>query len=251
MTGIMATNGATRVAIVTGGSRGIGRATALKLAEHGLAVVVGYHGNQAAAEEVVTKIVRNGGQGIMVRIDVAEEVDAAALFQAATDAFGGVDVVVNSAGIMKFGYVADLDLAALDTVHRTNVRGTFVVNRQAVRHLRPGGAIVNLSSSVLGMHFPGYGPYATSKGAVEAFTMILANELRGRNVTVNVVAPGPTATALFFEGKDKATIDTLAKQPPLERLGTPEDIANVITFLTGPAGRWINGQTIRVNGGII
>jgi 3-oxoacyl-[acyl-carrier protein] reductase len=240
-----------RVAIVTGGSRGIGRAVALRLAAEKVAVVVGYAGGAQAAAEVVDEITATGGSAVAVQADVADEQQVAAMFDLAEERFGGVDVVVNSAGRMKLAPIAELDLTDFDDVQRTNVRGTFVVAREAARRLRDGGSIVLMSTSVLGLHLPTYGAYAASKGAVEATTPILARELRGRDITVNTVAPGPTATDLFFEGKDEATVERMAKQPPLERLGTPHDIAEVIAVLTGPAGHWINGQTVRANGGII
>jgi 3-oxoacyl-[acyl-carrier protein] reductase len=240
-----------RVAVVTGASRGIGRAIATTLAAAGQAVVVGYAGNDAAAKEVVDEITTAGGKAVAAQADIADEDAVAALFETATQAFGGVDVVVNSAGRMSLSPIADLDLADLDALHRTNIRGTFVVAREAARRIRPGGAIVLLSTSVVGLQFPGYGAYAASKGAVEAMALILARELRGRDITVNAVAPGPTATSLFLDGKDEATIERLAKQPPLERLGTPADIAEVVAFLAGPGGRWVNGQVVRANGGIV
>jgi len=240
----------TRVAIVTGGSRGIGRAAAERLAADGTAVVIVYAGNKAEADTAVEEIKAAGGQAIAAQADVADENAVAAAFELAEQTFGGVDVVVNSAGIMPLGTVADMDLEVFDRIQRTNGRGTFVVAQQAARRLRTGGALINVSSSVVGLRFPQYGAYAMSKGGVEALTLILARELRGRDITVNVVAPGPTATALFLEGKDEATIDNLAKQAPLERIGSPDDIAEVISFLAGPA-RWINGQVVRANGGII
>ncbi|NEY32024.1 SDR family oxidoreductase [Streptomyces sp. PRKS01-65] len=240
-----------RVAIVTGGSRGIGRRTVGRLAADGYAVVVGYAGNKDEAEAAVKESVTDGGRVIAVRADVADEHAVAALFDAAEEEFGGVDVVVHAAGRMHLAPIAELDLAALDDLHRTNVRGAFVVVQQAARRVRPGGAIVMFSTSVVGLAFPGYGAYAASKGAVEALTLILARELRGRDVTANTVAPGPTATALFLDGKDEETIARLAAQPPLERLGTPADISEVVAFLASPAGHWINGQVIRANGGII
>ncbi|GAA2596943.1 SDR family oxidoreductase [Winogradskya consettensis] len=240
-----------RVAIVTGGSRGIGRAIATKLAAQGTAVVVGYAGGADAAAEVVDEITAAGGRAIAAQADVADEKAVAAMFDAAQETFGGVDVVVNSAGRMALSTIADLDLADLDRMHRTNIRGTFVVARESARRLRNGGAVVTVSTSVVGLQFPTYGGYAASKGAVEALTLILARELRGRDITVNTVAPGPTATDLFLDGKTDAQIDQLAKQPPLERLGTPDDIAGVVAFLTGPDGHWVNGQTVRANGGII
>jgi 3-oxoacyl-[acyl-carrier protein] reductase len=240
----------TRVAIVTGGSRGIGRETAERLATDGFAVVVNFAGNQAEADKTVAAITEAGGQALAHRADVADETEVAALFDAAESTYGGVDVVVHAAGVMTLAPLADFDLDALDRMHRTNIRGTFVVDQQAVRRLREGGAVVNFSSSVLALAIPGYSAYAASKGAVEAMTLILAREVRGRDITVNAVAPGPTATALFLDGKDEETIARMAAQPPLERLGTPEDIAGVVSFLAGPAGRWVNGQVLRANGGI-
>ncbi|MFJ9008372.1 SDR family oxidoreductase [Streptomyces canus] len=240
-----------RVAIVTGGSRGIGRQIAQQLAADGFAVVVGYAGNKDAADESVRAIEAAGGTAYAARADVADETEVAALFDQAEATYGGVDAVVHAAGRMPLSPIADLDLAELDALYRTNIRGTFVVDQQAARRLRPGGALVNLSSSVVGLAFPGYGAYAASKGAVEAVTLILARELRGRDVTVNAVAPGPTATDLFLDGKDEETVARLAAQPPLERLGTPQDIASVVSFLVGPAGRWVNGQVLRANGGIV
>ncbi|MDN3029152.1 SDR family oxidoreductase [Streptomyces sp. S.PB5] len=240
-----------RVAIVTGGSRGIGRQVAEQLAADGFAVVVGYAGNKDAAEEVVRGIEAGGGSATAVRADVGDEAEVAALFDLAETTYGGVDAVVHAAGRMLLSPVAELDLDELDALCRTNIRGTFVVDQQAARRLRPGGALVNFSSSVVGLAFPTYGAYAASKGAVEAMTLILARELRGRDVTVNVVAPGPTATDLFLDGKDEETIARLAAQPPLERLGTPRDIASVVSFLVGPGGRWVNGQVLRANGGIV
>ncbi|MFI8004876.1 SDR family oxidoreductase [Streptomyces sp. NPDC086010] len=240
---------ARRVAVVTGGSRGIGRESAERLAADGLAVVVGYAGHEAEAHAAVEAVVASGGRAIACRADVADEVAVAALFDAAEETFGGVDVVVHAAGVMSLAPLADFDLDVLDRMHRTNIRGTFVVGQQAVRRLREGGALINFSSSVLALALPGYSGYAASKGAVEAITLILARELRGRDITVNAVAPGPTATALFLDGKDDEAIARMAAQPPLERLGVPEDIAEVVSFLAGPA-RWINGQVLRANGGI-
>ncbi|MGW2512707.1 SDR family oxidoreductase [Streptomyces scopuliridis] len=239
-----------RVAIITGGSRGIGRESAERLAADGFAVVLNYAGNNTEAEAAVAAITAAGGQAMAFRADVADETAIAALFDAAEDAYGGVDVVVHAAGVMTLAPLADTDLDALDRMHRTNIRGTFVVDQQAARRLRAGGAIINFSSSVLALALPGYSAYAATKGAVEAITLILARELRGRDITVNAVAPGPTATALFLDGKDEQTIAKMAGQAPLERLGTPRDIAEVVAFLAGPA-RWVNGQVLRANGGIV
>ncbi|MBT3154230.1 SDR family oxidoreductase [Streptomyces sp. CHD11] len=240
-----------RVAVVAGGSRGIGRAVSVELARAGLAVVVNYTSDAASAEETVRTITAAGGRAVPVRADVADEHDVDALFDRAEQEFGGVDVVVNCAGRLALSPIAELDLAVLDAVHRTNIRGAFVVAREAARRLRAGGSFLGVSTSVVGTQFPAYGAYAASKAAVESITLILARELRGRDITVNTIAPGPTATDLFLDGKTPEEIDRLANVPPLERLGTPQDIARVAAFLTSPAGHWVNGQVLRANGGMV
>ncbi|GAA3909709.1 SDR family oxidoreductase [Actinoplanes auranticolor] len=242
------TGNESRVAIVTGGSRGIGRAVAERLAADGQSVVIVYAGNEAEAGKAVAAIEAAGGNAAAVRADVADETAVRAAFDLAEQRYGGVDVVVNAAGVMPLAPIAELDLDELDRVHRTNIRGTFVVDQQAARRIRPGGAIINFSTSVTRLNLPTYAAYAASKAAVEAISPILAKELRGRDITVNAVAPGPTATALFLDGKDEATVERMSKMNPMERLGRPEDIAEVVSSLAGPA-RWINGQTIYVNGG--
>ncbi|MDV9171409.1 SDR family oxidoreductase [Streptomyces sp. W16] len=239
----------TRVALVTGGSGGIGRAVAERLAKDGIAVGVHYAGNKAKADETVAAIVAAGGRAIPVGGDVADEDAMSAAFDAVEAEFGGIDVVVNTAGIMALSPIATLDLDDLDRMHRTNIRGTFVVSQQAARRVRTGGAIINFSTTVTRTKFPTYGAYVASKAAVEAMTLVLAHELRGKDITVNAVAPGPTATPLFLDGKDETTIENLAKAAPLERLGTPDDIAESVAFLAGPA-RWINGQVLFANGGL-
>ncbi|MER6331934.1 SDR family oxidoreductase [Streptomyces sp. NPDC001034] len=239
----------TRVALVTGASGGIGRAVSERLAAAGLAVGVHYAGNATAAQEVVDAIERAGGRAVAVRGDVADATAMSEAFDTVEKTFGGLDVVVHTAGVMTLGPVAEFDLDALDRMHRTNIRGTFVVAQQAARRVRAGGAVVTFSTSITRLAAPGYAAYAASKGAVEAMTLVLARELRGRDITVNAVAPGPTATPLFLDGKDEATVERLAAQAPLERLGTPADIAETVAFLAGP-GRWVNGQVLFANGGI-
>jgi 3-oxoacyl-[acyl-carrier protein] reductase len=243
------TDTTTRVALVTGGSGGIGRAVVERLGRDGFAVGVHYAGNKARADETVAAITGAGGRATAVGGDVADEHAMAQAFDAVEREFGGVDVVVNTAGIMVLSPIATLDLDDLDRIHRTNIRGTFVVCQQAARRVRRGGAIVNFSTSVTRLQLPTYGAYAASKAAVEGMTLILARELRGKDITVNAVAPGPTTTPLFLDGKDQATIDRLAEAAPLERLGAPEDIAQAVAFLAGPA-RWINGQVLYANGGL-
>ncbi|WP_100486658.1 SDR family oxidoreductase [Sporolactobacillus pectinivorans] len=238
-----------RVALVTGGSGGIGRAVVKKLSDTGFAVAVQYAGNKAKADALVAEIIEGGGKAISVGGDVADEQAMKAIFDTVETEFGGIDVVINTAGIMLLSPIADINLDDLDKMHRTNIRGTFVVSKQAARHVRQGGAIINFSTSITRTQFPNYGAYAASKAAVESMTLILARELRGKDITVNAVAPGPTATPLFLDGKDEKTIDYLAKSVPLERLGQPEDIAETVAFLAGPA-RWVNGQIIFTNGGM-
>lgn len=239
-----------RVAIVTGGSRGIGRQSALRLAADGYNLVLAYAGRDAEAKATVEDVIEAGGHSIAVQADIADADAVTAVFDAAERQYGGVDVVVNAAGVMKLATIEETELEVFDEIMRVNARGTFIVAQQAAQRLRPGGAIITFSTSVVGLGLPTYGAYVASKAAVEGLVMILARELRGRDVTVNTVAPGPTATELFLAGKDEQTIARMAAQPPLERLGTPEDIAEAVAFLAGPA-RWVNGQVLRVNGGIV
>jgi 3-oxoacyl-[acyl-carrier protein] reductase len=245
----MAGESTTKSVIVTGASRGIGRAVATRLAHDGFAVIVNFAGNSTKAEEVVAEIKGAGGQAIAVQADVGNAVDVDRLFKEAVGTFGGINVVVNCAGIMPLSPIDKLDLDLFDKVITTNLRGTFVVLGQASRQLSPGGRIIAFSSSVIAMAFPTYGPYIASKAGVEGLVHVLANELRGRNITVNAVAPGPVATELFLTGKDEGQIEHLRKLSPLERLGQPEDIANLVSFLAGPDGGWVNGQVLRANGG--
>lgn len=245
------TNQSNKVAIVTGASGGIGAAVSERLARDGFTVVVNYAGKAQPAEDLVRKIEAAGGKAVAHRADIADPEAVRKMFEAARAAFGGVDVLINNAGIMKLATIADSDDALFDSQVAVNLKGVFNTLREASRQLRDGGRIVNVSSSVVGLLQPTYGVYAATKAAVEAMTSVLTKELRGRSITVNAIAPGPTATKLFLDGKPQAVVDHLAKLAPLERLGRPEDIAAAIAFLVSPDGSWINGQTLRANGGMV
>jgi 3-oxoacyl-[acyl-carrier protein] reductase len=238
-----------RTAIVTGASRGIGRVVAKRLAQDGFAVVVNYLSNAGEAEEVVAEIKGIGGEAIAIKADVANQTDVEQLFEQTMKQFGSVDVVVHNSGIMSLSPIGKSDVQLFDKVISTNLRGAFLVLAQAAQHLTSGGRVIAFSSSVLAKSFPSYGPYIASKAGVEGLVHVLANELRGRNITVNAIAPGPVATELFLKGKSEEQVSEISKMAPLERIGQPADIANVVSFLAGPDGGWVNSQVLRANGG--
>lgn len=238
-------------AIVTGASKGIGAAIARRLAREGFAVVVNYAGSRDAAEEVARSTTEAGGKAVAVRADVTDPAGIATLFDAAEQAFGSVDVLVNNAGMMALAPLAETDDASFARQVETNVGGVFRGIREAGRRLSDGGRVINLSTSVLGLFQPTYGVYAATKAAVEAMTHVAAKELGARSITVNAVAPGPVATDLFLAGKSDAQVSAIGRMNPFGRLGEPDDIASVVAFLAGPASGWINGQVIRVNGGMV
>lgn len=242
-----------KVAIVTGASRGIGASIAHRLAADGFAIIVNFAGNAHDAQAVVDSIDSSGGRALAVKADVAVPAQASAMFDKATAVFGGVDVIVNNAGVMQPGLVnlADTDDMLFDQLMAVNVKGAFNMMRVAAKRLREGGRIVNFSTSMKGIALPGYSVYAGAKAAVETMTNIFAKELRGRNITVNAVAPGPTATDLFLKDKTLEQVERMAKMAPLERLGQPDDIAAVVSFLVSSQAGWVHGQTLRVNGGIV
>ncbi|GAI40232.1 unnamed protein product, partial [marine sediment metagenome] len=191
-----------------------------------------------------------GGRALTAKADVSDAQAVARMFDAAEAAFGGVDVLVNNAGILKTLPLAETSDAEFDRHFAINVKGTFNTLREAARRLNDGGRIVNFSSTTLALNMPGYAVYNGTKAAVEAFTRVFAKELRGRSITVNAVAPGPVATDLFLNGKSDELVAQFAKMPPLERLGQPDDIASIVAFLAGPDAGWINGQILRANGGV-
>jgi len=238
-----------KTAIVTGGSRGIGKAIALRLAADGFAVVISYSSNENKARDTLSAIEAAGGQAIAIKGDVGNAQDVAALFEGAKSAFGRIDVVVNSAGVMSMAPISEASLDDFDRMIATNLRGAFLVLGRAAADVESGGRIIALTTSVIAKSFPSYGPYIASKAGVEGLVHVLANELRGRQITVNAVAPGPVGTELFLEGKSQEQVNHIASLAPLERLGTPEDIAAAVAFLAGPDGGWINSQVLRANGG--
>ena len=238
-----------KTAIVTGASGGIGRAVAKRLAQDGFAVVLNYAGNADKAEQAVSEIKAAAGQAIAVKADLSKEDDVASLFERSLSKLGQVDVVVHSAGVMPLSPIIKNDVKQFDEVIATNLRSTFLVLAQAAQHVADGGRIVALSSSVIAKSTPTYGGYIASKAGVEGLVKVLAGELRGRNISVNAVAPGPVATPLFLKDKTPEQIAQLSKIAPFERLGEPEDVARVVSFLAGPDGGWINAQVVRPNGG--
>ena len=240
-----------RVAIITGASRGIGAAVAERLAKDGFTVAINYAGSAPEAEALAGKIVSAGGKALTVQADVSDPNAVLRMWDKVESDVGGIDVLVNNAGIMTLAKIAEGDDALIDSQIAINLKGSLYTMREAAKRLRDGGRIINFSTSVVGLKLETYGVYAATKAAIELLTGVLSKELRGRSITVNAVAPGPTATALFLNGKSPELIEHMSKMNPLERLGTPEDIANAVAFLAGPDGGWINGQVLRANGGMV
>jgi 3-oxoacyl-[acyl-carrier protein] reductase len=240
-----------RVAIVTGGSKGIGAAISARLAAEGIAVLVNYSSDQAAADKVVGEILSKGGNAIAVAADIGDAQSMPALFDAAEKAFGGADILVNNGGVMRLGPMVDFDDSTFERQVAINLGSVFRGIREGAKRLREGGRIINFSSSVVGLYQPTYGVYAATKAGVEAMTHIAAKELGKKRITVNAVAPGPVETALFTTGKSDEQIKAIAAMNPMGRIGQPEDIASVVAFLAGADSGWVNGQIIRANGGVI
>jgi 3-oxoacyl-[acyl-carrier protein] reductase len=246
----MTQNTTRKVAIITGASRGIGLEIASRLSDDGFAVVINYANSASEADALVAQIIAKGGHAIAVKANVADASEVRALFDVTEQQLGKVDVLVNNAGVMKTMPIADTSDELFEQTFAINTRGTFNTLREASRRMNDGGRIINFSSSALALNIPGYAIYNATKAAVESFTHVFAKELRGRNITVNAIAPGPVATELFLNGKSEEQIENFAKMPPLERLGQPDDIANIASFLAGPESGWINGQILRANGGL-
>ncbi len=238
-----------KTAIITGASGGIGKAIALRLAADGFNVVLHYSGKSAPVQETIKQIEAAAGKAVGVSANVTREKEVASIFKEAISAFATINVVVHSAGIMPLSPIVENDVELFDKVIATNLRGTFLVLAQAAQQIAQGGRIMALSSSVIAKSTPTYGAYIASKAGVEGLVKVLAAEMRGRQVSVNAIAPGPVATPLFLEGKSKEQIDQLSKIAPFERLGQPEDVARVVSFLAGPDGGWVNAQVVRPNGG--
>ena len=239
-----------KVALVTGASRGIGRAIAERLAQAGAAVVVNYSSSAGEAQKVVAEIEAKGGKAFAIRADVSRVSEIVKLFDQAIAHFGKLDILVNNAGIAFIKTVGDTTEEDFDHIFAINVKGTFFACQQAATRLANGGRIINLSTSITARLLPAYGAYAATKGAVEQLTRSLSKELGARGITVNAVSPGPTETELFLDGKTPEQIDFFSKQSAFGRLGKPQDIADIVAFLASEESRWISGQNIRANGAL-
>lgn len=240
-----------KVALVTGASRGIGAEIAKRLSQDGYLVIVNYAGHTEAAHSVVQEINMLGYQAMSYQTDVSESQAVKNMFNDIITNYGRLDVLVNNAGVMKLSPLAQVSDEDFNTMIDINLKGSFNTLREASHILKDHGSIINFSSSVIGLKLENYSIYAATKSAIETITTILAKELQGRNINVNAIAPGPTATALFLDGKTDELIEKMTQMIPHKRLGTPKDIANVVSFLASEDGAWINGQVLRANGGIV
>ncbi|WP_438309984.1 glucose 1-dehydrogenase [Streptomyces sp. HUAS TT3] len=240
-----------RNAVVTGGSRGIGRAVVERLCRDGAHVVFTYATREDAAVEVVRAVEADGGRVRALRADLAEPDGPEQLMEAAEAHLGGLDILVNNAALaFTPSPLAETDVAVFDSVMAVNARSVFLTTRYAARRMRDGGRIVNVSSLNTVRPAPGIGPYAASKGAIEQLTAVAARELGPRGITVNALSPGATDTELLRGTNPPQALEAVAGMTPLGRLGQPSDVADVIAFLVGPDGRWITGQNLRASGGL-
>jgi 3-oxoacyl-[acyl-carrier protein] reductase len=239
-----------KVVLVTGASKGIGAEVAKKLAEAGAKVIVNFAGSKADADNVVEEIKTNGGDAIAVQADVSKPEDVKYLFDQSIAHYGKIDVLINNAGIMITKTIQETTDEDFDRHFSINVKGVFNTLREAATKLADNGSIINFSTSVNRLMLPGYGTYVATKSAVEQLTRVFSKEIGHRGINVNSVSPGPTATALFLNGKSQETIDRLASLNPFGRIGETDDIANVVVFLASDEAKWINAQNIGVNGGM-
>jgi 3-oxoacyl-[acyl-carrier protein] reductase len=239
-----------KVALVTGGSRGIGRAIIERLTRDGATVAINYASQAAAAEKLAGEITAGGGKAFAIKADVARVAEVVRLFDETIAHFGRLDILVNNAGIMIVKPVSTVTEAEFDRIFDINVKGTFFACQQASTRLTDGGRIINLSSSTTARMMPNYGAYVATKGAVEQLSRSLAGELGSRGITVNVVSPGPTGTDLFLDGKTEEQLQQFARMSAFGRIGRPPEIADVVAFLASDEAGWVSGQNLRVNGGI-
>lgn len=246
----MTSHSPSKVALVTGASRGIGAAIARRLAQDGFAVAINYASNTAEADALVAELTQAGASAFAVQADVSRSDQVREMFTAVESRLGSIDVLVNNAGILKALALVQTSDELYAQNFAVNTQGVFNTLREAATRLNDGGRIINLSSTALALNLPGYAIYNGTKAAVEAFTRVFAKELRGRQITVNAVAPGPVATDLFLHGKTDEQVRHFAAMAPLERLGQPDDIAGVVAFLAGKDSAWVNGQVLRANGGV-
>lgn len=239
-----------KVILVTGASRGIGANIAQKLAAAGAKVIINYAGSKEAAEQTADAIKQNGGDAIALQADVSKADEVKALFDAAIEHYGRIDVLVNNAGIMITKLIKDTTDEEFTRQFDINVRGTFNTLREAATRLADKGSIINFSTSVNRIMLPGYGTYVATKAAVEQLTRVFSKEVGARGINVNAVSPGPTNTELFTKGKPQEVIDRLASLSPFNRIAEPDDIAQIVLFLASDEAKWINAQNIGSNGGM-
>ena len=238
-----------KTALVTGGSRGIGKAICLKLARQGASLVVNYVQQSEQADDVVARINGAGGNAIAVKADMRDVLEVGYLFDVTLEQYGSLDILVNNAGVVNYKPIEEFTEQEFDDIFAVNVKGVFFACQQAARKMTDGGSIINMSSSVTRLILPSYGAYGATKGAVEQITKVLAKELGGRHIRVNALSPGPVDTSLFRAGKTQEQVRQLAEMAALGRIGTVEDIADIVAFLASEESAWITGQNIGANGG--
>ncbi|MEU9101937.1 SDR family oxidoreductase [Streptomyces sp. NPDC048361] len=238
-------------AVVTGGSRGIGRAIVERLCRDGADVVFNYATSEEAAADVVRAVQTDGGKVRALCLDLKEADAPERLMEAAEEHLGGLDILVNNAA-MAFSPapLAQTEVEVFDSVMAVNTRSVFLTMRYAARRMRDGGRIVNISTMNTVRPVPGIGPYAASKGAIEQLTAVVARELGPRGITVNTVSPGATDTEMLRGANPPEALQAVARMTPLGRLGEASDVAAVVAFLTSPEGAWITGQNLRATGGL-